>query len=393
VGLREAIEELGPSWVKVGQLVAASPGSFPPRVVRALQGLHDGVAAQPHAATLAVLDDDLPTWRDELQDLSLDPVAAGSVAQVHAARLRTGERVAVKVQRDRIVDSLEADLRLLRGVASAAVKVRPQLDALRIVEAIDDLAVGLEEELDFRRERDNMVVLSPILATWGIRVPAVVDRLSGPRVLVMEWVDAVPVRDPAVIAARGGDTVDILRRVLGSLLECAFVHGRFHADGHGGNVMVGENGEPVLVDFGIAGTVTPEQQKACAVMLDGVFSGRFEQLGLGLAMLPELADAPPEVGVALAEVAARHITGSLSDIKMGPLLREVLETGGAYGVPLPASMVLLFKQILYFDGLAAVLAPDFDLFGDGSRYSPMLNAVVAGDAEPDRPWSDLALEG
>jgi predicted unusual protein kinase regulating ubiquinone biosynthesis (AarF/ABC1/UbiB family) len=128
-------------------------------------------------------------------------------------------------------------------------------------------------------------------------------------------------------------------------------------------------------------------------MLDGVFSGRFEQLGLGLAMLPELADAPPEVGVALAEVAARHITGSLSDIKMGPLLREVLETGGAHGVPLPASMVLLFKQILYFDGLAAVLAPDFDLFGDGSRYSPMLNAVVAGDPAPNRPWSDLALEG
>jgi predicted unusual protein kinase regulating ubiquinone biosynthesis (AarF/ABC1/UbiB family) len=392
-GLRRAIEELGPSWVKVGQLVAASPGSFPPRVVAALQGLHDGVAPQPHSATVAVLDGELPGWRDVLVGLSLDPVAAGSVAQVHAATLRSGDRVAVKVQRDRIVDSLEADLRLLRGVASAAVRVRPQLDALRIVEAIDDLAVGLEEELDFRRERENMVLLAPVLASWGIRVPTVVEQLSGPRVLVMEWVDAVPVRDRGVIEARGGRPDDILRRVLGSLLECVFVHGTFHADGHGGNVMVGDDGTPVLVDFGIAGVVTPDQQKACAMMLDGVFTGRFEQLGLGLALLPEMAHAPPEAGEALAEVAGRHITGSLSDMKMGPLLREALETASGHGVPLPASLVLLFKQILYFDGLAAVLAPDFDFFGDGSRYSPMLQAVVAGTRVTDRSWAELALGG
>jgi ubiquinone biosynthesis protein len=178
---------------------------------------------------------------------------------------------------------------------------------------------------------------------------------------------------------------------LGSLLESAFVLGRFHADGHGGNVMVGDDGAPVLVDFGIVGRVTPDQQKACAVMLDGIFSGRFEMLGFGMAMLPEMAHAPPEAGVALAEVAARHIAGSLSDMQMGPLLREALETTSAHGVPLPASMVLLFKQILYFDGLAAVLAPDFDLFGDGSRYSPMLAAVAAGAPMTDRPWSELAL--
>jgi predicted unusual protein kinase regulating ubiquinone biosynthesis (AarF/ABC1/UbiB family) len=114
-------------------------------------------------------------------------------------------------------------------------------------------------------------------------------------------------------------------------------------------------------------------------------------LGFGMAMLPEMAHAPPEAGAALAEVAGRHITGSLSDMKMGVLLREALETANAHGVPLPASMVLLFKQILYFDGLAAVLAPDFDLFGDGSRYSPMLTAVAAGAPVTDRSWSELAL--
>jgi ubiquinone biosynthesis protein len=338
-----------------------------------------------------VLDSELPSWRTDFLDFSLVPVAAGSVAQVHAACLVDGQRVAVKIQRDCIIDSLEADLRLLRGIAASAVRIRPKLDALRVVEAIDDLAVGLEEELDFRRELENMALLTPLMTSWGIRVPRTIERLSGPRVLVMEWVDAVPVRDPAVIAANGGRPDDILRRVLGSLLESAFVLGRFHADGHGGNVMVGDDGAPVLVDFGIVGRVTPDQQKACAVMLDGIFSGRFEMLGFGMAMLPEMAHAPPEAGAALAEVAARHITGSLSDMQMGPLLREALETTSAHGVPLPASMVLLFKQILYFDGLAAVLAPDFDLFGDGSRYSPMLAAVAAGAPMTDRPWSELAL--
>ena len=141
------------------------------------------------------------------------------------------------------------------------MRLRPKLDALRIVEAIDDLAVGLEEELDFRRELENMALLTPLMTTWGIRVPRTIERLSGPRVLVMEWVDAVPVRDPAIITAKGGRPDDILRRVLGSLLESAFVLGRFHADGHGGNVMVGDDGAPVLVDFGIVGRVTPNSRR------------------------------------------------------------------------------------------------------------------------------------
>ncbi|HEX4979592.1 MAG TPA: AarF/UbiB family protein [Acidimicrobiales bacterium] len=375
--IRSAAEELGPSWVKVGQLVAASPGSFPPALADALRTLHDDVAPQPFDVISKILLEDLGRdyWR---LDIDPRPVAAGSVAQVHRAVLDGEHDVAVKVQRAGILDTIDADLRLLRSGARAAIRVRPRLNALRLVEAIDDLRLGLAEELDFRREASNMVELTPVMAGWDIRVPSIHPGLCTERVVVMDWVDAVAVHDRETIAAFGADPEDVMRRVLGSLLESALVHGRFHADGHGGNVLVDRDGRVVIVDFGIVGSTDPADRPAIADMLAGVFSERFDRLALSITRLPSFAHASAEAGAALADVAQRHITGDLSTIKMGVLLREILEMAMEQGIPLPAELVLLFKQILYFDGLARALTPNFDLFADGRRYLPMLEEVAAG---------------
>jgi ubiquinone biosynthesis protein len=286
--------------------------------------------------------------------------------------------VAVKVQRDGILDTIDTDLRLLRGAARAAVRARPRLAALRLVEAIDDLRLGLAEELDFRREAANMGELAPVLAGWDIRVPGVHADLCTERVVVMDWVDAVAVRDRDTIVAVGADPEDVMRRVLGSLLESALVHGRFHADGHGGNVLVARDGRVVIVDFGIVGMVDAADRPAIADMLAGLFSERFDRLAMSITKLPSFAHASAETGALLADVAQRHIQGDLSTTKMGVLLREILEMAMDQGIPLPAELVLLFKQILYFDGLARVLTPNFDLFADGRRYLPMLERVAAG---------------
>ncbi len=374
--IRSAAEELGPSWVKVGQLVAASPGSFPPALADALRALHDDVAPQPFRVIDEILREDLGAAYGRL-DIDPRPVAAGSVAQVHRGLLDRERAVAVKVQRAGILETIDTDLRLLRGAARGVVRVRPRLGALRLVEAIDDLRLGLAEELDFRREAANMIELTPLMAGWDIKVPEVHLDLCTERVVVMDWVDAVAVHDKDTIEAAGADPEDVMRRVLGSLLESALVKGRFHADGHGGNVLVDRDGRVVIVDFGIVGTVDPADRPAIAEMLAGLFSERFDRLAMAVTRLPSFSHASAEAGAALADVAQRHIQGDLSTIKMGVLLREVLEMAMDQGIPLPAELVLLFKQILYFDGLARVLTPTFDLFADGRRYLPMLEKVAA----------------
>ncbi len=379
--LHRTAEQLGPSWVKLGQLVAASPGTFPPRLATILQGLHDGVAPQPLEVVRRTLAEDLG---DQASRLELDPtpVAAGSVAQVYRATLDGSRPVAVKVQRSGILDGLAADLRLLRNAAGMAIKVRPRLEALRLVAAIDDLGIGLERELDFRKEAEAMGALAPVLATWDIKVPVPDLDLCTSRVVVMEFVEAVAVRDHDELVALGAKPEQVLHAVLGGLLESAFVHGCFHADGHGGNILVGPDGQVVMVDFGIVGFVEMIDQQGCAEILLAVFTNDFTRFGTGLLMLQAHGLVGPGAGEAMAEVAARHLaTGDFSQIRIGTLLKEALETASQHGFPLPSQLVLLFKQILYFDGLARVLAPNFDLFEDAKAFVPMLEAVTQGDIE------------
>ncbi len=379
--LHRTAEQLGPSWVKLGQLVAASPGTFPPRLAEILKGLHDGVQPQPIDVVRRTLIEDLGEAASRLE-IDSEPIAAGSVAQVYRATLDGSLTVAVKVQRSGILDGLAADLRLLRNVAGIAIRVRPRLDALRLVEAIDDLGVGLERELDFRKEAEAMGILAPVLMTWDIKVPVPLLDLCTSRVVVMEFVEAVAVRDHDELVALGAEPERVLHAVLGGLLESAFVHGCFHADGHGGNVLVGPSGQVVMVDFGIVGFVEPTDQQGCAELLLGVFTNDFSRFGTGLMMLEAHGVVDPRVGGAMAEVASRHLaTGDFSQIRMGALLKDVLETASQHGFPLPSQLVLLFKQILYFDGLAHVLAPNFDLFEDAKAFVPMLEAVSAGDQE------------
>ncbi len=369
--------DLGPPFVKIGQLIAASPGSFPVKLVEALRGLHDDVRPQPFSATERVMSETWGSQWSELIELSDTPLAAGSVAQVHSGTLADGTSVAVKVQRGHITENIEADIRLLRRLARVLVRLRPSLEPLKLVETIDDFAVGFEQELDFVAEVTSMERLRPVLARWGISVPQVHSEMCRPQVIVMELVDVVPIRDRDQILALGVEPEDLLVSVLGALLESAFVEGRFHADGHGGNVLVGKDRNLVMLDFGIVGDVLPDDRAACAGMLAGVFQQDFQRFAEGLLRMQAFGHTDDAAAAAVAKVVAEHLgSGDFSQVKMGPLLRDMLDMASTHELPFPTSLILLLKQLLYFDGLASVLAPNFDLFQDARQFVPMLEEVA-----------------
>lgn len=373
--------DLGPPFVKIGQLVAASPGSFAPSLVQALRGLHDDVRPQPFHVIEPVLQDAYGhDWRTLIK-LSESPIAAGSVAQVHRGTLADGTPVAVKLQRADITENLEADVRLLRVLAAILVRARPSLAPLKLVETVDDFAVGFEQELDFAAEVTSMERLRPVLARWDIDVPRIHAELCRPQVIVMDFVDVVPVRDRDQILALGAEPEALLRSVLGALLESAFVEGRFHADGHGGNVLVGTDGNLVMLDFGIVGDVLPDDRAACAGMLAGVFQQDFNRFAEGLLRMQAFGHTDDAAAGAVAAVVAEHLgSGDFAQVKMGLLLRDMLDMASKYELPFPTSLILLLKQLLYFDGLATVLAPNFDLFHDARQFVPMLEQVGAENA-------------
>lgn len=308
-------------------------------------------------------------------------MAAGSVAQVHRGTLADGTPVAVKIQRSGITSNIEADVRLLRRVAALLVRVRPSLAPLKLVETIDDFAVGFEQELDFVEEAANMERLRPVLARWEIGVPRIHTEFCRPQVIVMDLVDVVPVRDRDQILALGAEPEALLHSVLGALLESAFLEGRFHADGHGGNVLVGREGRLVMLDFGIVGDVLPDDRAACAGMLAGVFQQDFNRFAEGLLRMQAFEHTDGAAAGAVASVVAEHLgSGDFAQVKMGVLLRDMLDVASKYELPFPTSLILLLKQLLYFDGLASVLAPNFDLFHDARQFVPMLERVGVENA-------------
>lgn len=219
--------------------------------------------------------------------------------------------------------------------------------------------------------------LRPVLARWGISVPQVHSEMCRPQVIVMELVDVVPIRDRDQILALGVEPEDLLVSVLGALLESAFVEGRFHADGHGGNVLVGKDRNLVMLDFGIVGDVLPDDRAACAGMLAGVFQQDFQRFAEGLLRMQAFGHTDDAAAAAVAKVVAEHLgSGDFSQVKMGPLLRDMLDMASTHELPFPTSLILLLKQLLYFDGLASVLAPNFDLFQDARQFVPMLEEVA-----------------
>ncbi len=231
--------------------------------------------------------------------------------------------------------------------------------------------------------------LRPVLARWGISVPQVHSEMCRPQVIVMELVDVVAIRDRDQILALGVEPEDLLVSVLGALLESAFVEGRFHADGHGGNVLVGKDRNLVMFDFGIVGDVLPDDRAACAGMLAGVFQQDFQRFAEGLLRMQAFGHTDDAAAAAVAKVVAEHLgSGDFSQVRMGPLLRDMLDMASTHELSFPTSLILLLKQLLYFDGLASVLAPNFDLFQDARQFVPMLEEVAVENARSEGRLSE-----
>src|SRR5690349_4240677 len=375
--------DLGPTYVKFGQIIASSPGAFGEPLSREFRSLLDRVPPADKAEVHKLFVEELGARPEKLfKSFDDKPFASASIAQVHYATLHSGEEVVVKIQRPGIRRRVAADLQILKRGAQLVelAKLGRRLSAQDVVA---DFADNIAEELDFRLEAQSMdawvshMHSSPL--GENIRVPQVYWDLTSARVLTMERISGIRIDDVAAIRKAGFDGTELVKALLFSVFEGGLKHGLFHGDLHAGNLYVDHDGKIVFFDFGIMGRIDPrtrwllrELVYALLVKKDHAAAGKIVVLMGAVGTVKPEGEAAKDL-----EAFATPLTmKSLGDMSYAEIGRQLSALADAYDVKLPRELVLIGKQFLYVERYMKLLAPKWQMMSDPQLTGYFANFMV-----------------
>jgi ubiquinone biosynthesis protein len=401
--LRRAFARLGPTYIKLGQILSSGEGVFPEELVAEFRLLRDRVPPEPFATVRHVVEAELGKPLEEaFARFDPQPVAAASIAQVHAATLPSGEEVVVKVQRPQVAALVARDLAAMSWIAPALVGRIPVAALANPPALVELFAETVVEELDFRLEGDNMLDIAAVLAETGQRavvVPRPHPHLVTRRVLVMERLYGFGWDDVAGMRAAGIDTSAVVRALMVSVLEGATLFGVFHGDLHGGNLLVSEDGRVALLDYGITGRLDQSRRLAFLRMLMG---GSLNDPIMQLSALRDLGALPADTDLRAVvddlglDRPPQDPTTMTPDELLGQI-RELTKRLLSYGARFPKVLMLFVKDLLFLDSALATLAPDVDLFAEitevAGYFASRYGSRIARDIGVDPRDHPVDMEG
>src|SRR5437588_4095717 len=367
--LREAMEELGPTFAKLGQILSTRPDLLPPEFIEELSTLQDQVPPLTEAEVVQVMEQGVGVpWEDVFESIEPKPMAAGTIAQVHKATLADGSRVVIKVQRPTAERDIMQDLGLFKLFAEKTEDRPAFRQVIDMPAIVEHLSESLKRELDFTRELSNIERMREVLEPYSrLDVPAVNKEFTTPRLLVMEEVQGVPIRQ----STDSPERKEAAKQLLESYYRQILTDGFFHADPHPGNLMWWKD-TIYFIDFGMVGEVGPELRELLILMLMAFWQEDVSFLSDVVLMIAS-ADQKPDldVGAFQAELGAlmaryRHL--SLKEIQLGPILQEITEISIRHDVPLPASLALTGKALAQMQLATAELDPTLDPFAVAGQF-------------------------
>ena len=376
--LREMLDELGPTFVKFGQLLSTRPDVMPPDIIAELRSLQDDVTPFPFADVRRVIEEELGlTLEQAFLTFGEVPIAAASIGQVHRATLPTGDEVVVKVQRPDAPRQVESDLQLMR---SAARVVRERVRALDFIDTealVEEFGRSIRQELDYQHEARNAETFRRNFGdSTEVAVPKVIWRYSSARVLTLEFLEGTQFADLDLTDRSPEERRELAYRMTDAWMTMIFRHGFFHGDPHPANILLLDDGRIGLVDFGLAGRLSDDDMTRLTRLFIDAATENVDALPRRLAELG--LHYPPEqegeLREAITELYYRYYGSNVSNIDPLEVMREGLDLIYSLNLRLPSRFVILDKAIATLGAVGVELYPDFNVFEVARPYARQLLA-------------------
>ncbi|MBY0295341.1 MAG: ABC transporter [Methylobacterium sp.] len=360
--MRRAIEALGPTFVKIGQVMASRADLLTPQWTEELGKLHDRVAPVPWDVIRPQLEADLGAPPSEIfSEFDTNPLASASIAQVYRARLESGEEVIVKVRRPGVQKIIEADLRLLSHAARIVESEWPEMVRYRPHEQMRFIANGLREELDLLNEARNCELLAGLFADRDdIVFPKIHWEWTSERVLVQEFIHGVPPTDIKRLEEAGLDRVVLAQRGTDAFLHMSLIEGIFHADPHPGNLLAMQGNRLAFVDFGIVGRLSQRRRAQLLILIGAMLKEDAD--GLMAVLLDWTGGSNPDLTRLEAASQAFVTRHNGTTLNLGLVLTDFMTMARENDLAMPTDLAILFKGLVTADGVMRQLDPNFDLF-------------------------------
>ncbi len=362
--LADDLEKLGPTFVKLGQLLSTRVELMPQAYLEALSRLQDKVEPFPFEEVEQIVASELGVRISKaFSEFEATPMAAASLGQVHKARLRNGRPVAVKVQRPGIRERMVGDLEALEEIAEFIDSHTELGKRYEFTEMLDQFRKSLLRELDYRQEASNLTTLRAQLREFPqLVVPEPIADYSTSRILTMEYVHGKKITDLSSLGRMEFDGNGLAEEVFRAYLEQILVHGFFHADPHPGNVFLTDDYRIALIDLGMVGRIMPGLQEQLLQLLLAIADGRGDDASDIAIKIGDRKKDFDEVQFRrrISEIVAQQQGATVDQMQVGRLVLEVTQTAGENNIRVPSELTMLGKTLLNLDQVARAIAPDFD---------------------------------
>jgi ubiquinone biosynthesis protein len=363
--IRHVIEELGPTFVKLGQIASTRSDLIPPSILKELEKLQDNVLPFSFHEVRAIAQAELGIELEQaFTSFDTEPVAAASIGQVHIGTLHSGERVAVKIQRPGIDYTVRTDLAILQNLAVLAEARFEWAKRFQLRNMIDSFGKSLIEELDYTVEARNTETLyKQTLPHTRIRIPRIYGEYSSKKLMTMEFLDGTKLNQPELLRARGYDPKSIAEKLMQAILQQIFIDGFFHADPHPGNLMVLPGEIIAFLDFGMVGRLTPEMKQHFAALIIALMrqstAGVIKSV-LRMGLVTERVDMQ-HLRRDVDRLRDKYVGVPFSDISLGEAVNDLFDVAYRHHIRIPTDFILVGKTLITIEGLVEQLDPDISI--------------------------------